>query len=49
MRRLYIGPTDEYVSGERVGGRLGDIVEQADLNIERMLERIYTREGDTQA
>jgi hypothetical protein len=44
VRRLYVGPTDEYVSGERVGGRLGDIVEQADLNIEVMLDKIYSHE-----
>lgn len=46
VRRLYVGPTEEYVSGERVGGRLGDIVEQQDLNVEIMLDRIYNREGE---
>jgi hypothetical protein len=40
-RRLYIGPSNDHVSGERVAGRLGTIVEQQDLNIERMIERIY--------
>ena len=42
VRRLYVGPHNDYVSGERVGGRLGDIVEQQDLNIEVMLDRIYS-------
>lgn len=46
VRRLYIGPSSEYVSGERVGGRLGNIVEQDDLNIEKMIDRIY---GPSQA
>ena len=46
VRRLYVGPHDDYVSGERVGHRLGDIVEQSDLNVEIMLDRIYNTQGD---
>lgn len=41
VRRLYIEATDFAEAGERVQGRLGSIVEQADLNIEAMLDRIY--------
>lgn len=41
VRRLHITPDEHYVAGERVGGRLGEIVEQADLSIERMIERVY--------
>lgn len=40
-RRLYIGPSNDHVSGERVGGRLGEIVEQDQLNITHMIEKIY--------
>lgn len=41
VRRLYITPNSQFVAGERVGGRLGDIVEQSDLNIESMINKIY--------
>lgn len=41
LRRLYIEATDFAEAGERVQGRLGSIVEQADLNIEAMIDRIY--------
>ena len=40
-RRLYIGPSNDHVSGERVGGRLGETVEQDELNITHMIETIY--------
>lgn len=42
-RRLYIGPNPKWVSGERVGGKLGEIVEQDDLNIEEMIKRVYAK------
>lgn len=41
LRRLYIEATDFAEAGERVQGRLGTIVEQADLNVVSMLDRIY--------
>lgn len=41
VRRLYVERTDQYEAGERVQGRLGSIVEQSDLNVERMLDMIY--------
>ena len=40
-RRMYVERTDEYEAGERVQGRLGKIVEQQDLGIERMLDMIF--------
>lgn len=48
-RRLYIGPSNDHVSGQRVDGRLGDIVEQNDLNIEQMINRIYGIRKDATA
>jgi hypothetical protein len=41
VRRLYVGPNPKYATGERVGGALGEIVEQADLDITMMLEKLY--------
>lgn len=41
VRRLHITPSHDYVAGERVGGRLGTVVEQQDLSIERMIELVY--------
>ncbi len=41
LRRMYIEATDFAEAGERVQGRLGSIVEQPDLNIVSMLDRIY--------
>ena len=46
-RRLYIGPNKDYVSGERVGGRLGSIIEQQDLDIQKMLDTIYESNPNT--
>jgi len=40
-RRMYVERTDEYEAGERVQGRLGTVVEQSDLGVERMLDMIY--------
>lgn len=41
VRRLYVERTHSYEAGERVQGRLGAIVEQADLGIELMINKIY--------
>lgn len=41
LRRMYIEATDFAEAGERVQGRLGTIVEQNDLNVVSMLDRIY--------
>jgi hypothetical protein len=41
-RRLHIAQSNKFIAGERVGGRLGTVVEQDDLSIERMIERIYS-------
>jgi hypothetical protein len=40
-RRMYVERTDRFEAGERVQGRLGQIVEQQDLGIERMLDMIF--------
>ena len=40
-RRMYVERTDKYDAGERVQGRLGSVVEQQDLGIERMLDMIF--------
>jgi AAA domain len=41
VRRMYIEETDVYEAGERVQGRLGSIVEQDNLNVERMLDIVF--------
>jgi len=40
-RRMYVERTDEVEAGERVQGRLGSIVEQENLGVERMLDIIF--------
>jgi hypothetical protein len=40
-RRMYVQRTDKFEAGERVQGRLGAIVEQGDLGIERMLDLVF--------
>lgn len=40
-RRMYVERTDEVEAGERVQGRLGAIVEQQDMGVERMLDMIF--------
>jgi hypothetical protein len=40
-RRMYVERTDEVEAGERVQGRLGQIVEQENLGVERMLDIIF--------
>lgn len=40
-RRMYVERTDEFEAGERVQGRLGSVVEQGELSIEMMLDKIF--------
>jgi hypothetical protein len=46
-RRMYVERTDEIEAGERVQGRLGSIVEQQDLGVERMLDMIFGQKTDS--
>lgn len=41
LRRMYIETTNFAEAGERVQGRLGAIVEQPDLNIQKMIDKVY--------
>ena len=41
VRRMYVERTPEYEAGERVQGRLGKVVEQENLGIERMLDMVF--------
>lgn len=41
VRRMYVERTSEYEAGERVQGRLGAIVEQQNLGVERMLDIVF--------
>lgn len=41
LRRLYVESTDFAEAGERVQGRLGSIVEQNELSVDVMLDKIY--------
>jgi hypothetical protein len=41
VRRMYVERTPEYEAGERVQGRLGKVVEQGDLGVERMLDIVF--------
>jgi hypothetical protein len=47
VRRMYVERTPEYEAGERVQGRLGKIVEQQDLGVERMLDIIFGEKTKT--
>jgi len=40
-RRMYIVATSHAMAGERVGGRLGEIVEQGDLDMVTMIDKIF--------
>ena len=40
-RRMYVERTNQFEAGERVQGRLGKIVEQENLGIERMLDIVF--------
>ena len=39
--RMYVERTNQYEAGERVQGRLGKVVEQENLGIERMLDIVF--------
>ena len=41
VRRMYVERTTEYEAGERVQGRLGAVVEQENLGVERMLDLVF--------
>jgi hypothetical protein len=41
VRRMYVERTDKYEAGERVQGRLGSVVEQENLGVERMLDLVF--------
>lgn len=41
VRRMYVERTPEWEAGERVQGRLGKIVQQQDLGVERMLDMVF--------
>lgn len=41
VRRMYVERTNKYEAGERVQGRLGPVVEQENLGVERMLDLVF--------
>lgn len=41
VRRMYVERTPKWEAKERVQGRLGKVVEQNDLSVEQMLDRIF--------
>ncbi len=41
VRRMYVERTPKYEAKERVQGRLGKVVEQDNLNVDQMLDRIF--------
>jgi hypothetical protein len=48
VRRMYVERTPEYEAGERVQGRLGKVVQQQDLGVERMLDMVFgEKKADT--
>jgi hypothetical protein len=47
VRRMYVERTPEYEAGERVQGRLGKVVEQGDLGVERMLDMVFGAKAAT--
>jgi len=38
---MYVERTDKYEAGERVQGRLGSVIEQENLGVERMLDLVF--------
>lgn len=44
FRRMYVSADPRFMAGERVGGRLGSVVEQADLNVQTMIKKVYGRD-----
>jgi AAA domain len=49
VRRLHISDKPDATVGERVGGRLGAVVEQADLNLTSMIRTIYATPAGSSA
>jgi len=47
VRRMYVERTPDYEAGERVQGRLGKVVEQENLGIERMLDMVFGEKAKT--
>jgi hypothetical protein len=47
VRRMYVERTPDYEAGERVQGRLGKVVEQENLGIERMLDMVFGEKSKT--
>jgi len=41
VRRMYVERNNQYEAGERVQGRLGSVVEQQNLSIDRMLDIVF--------
>ena len=41
VRRMYVERTNSYEAGERVQGRLGKVVEQENMSIEKMLDIVF--------
>ena len=41
VRRMYVERTVNFEAGERVQGRLGKVIEQENLGIERMLDMVF--------
>jgi hypothetical protein len=41
VRKMYVERNNQYEAGERVQGRLGSVVQQENLSIERMLDMIF--------
>lgn len=47
VRRMYVERTPEWEAGERVQGRLGKVVQQQDLGVERMLDMVFGEKKTT--
>jgi hypothetical protein len=41
FRRMHITPSEKFIAGERVGGRLGTVVEQDNLSVQKMIDLVY--------
>jgi hypothetical protein len=46
-RRMHVERSDQFEAGERVQGRLGAVVEQQDLSVSVMLDKIFGSETET--
>lgn len=40
-RRMHIAPSSQFTAGERVGGALGLVIEQGELSIEYLINKVY--------